>query len=64
MAHVPLLALQVLHLQPPGCYGIAYDFYTRPLEDDLPDGWFSRRGMCDLIILVYDGDASSFSEDV
>ena len=30
---------------PQGVYGISYDIYTRPTETDLPDGWFSHRGM-------------------
>jgi len=28
---------------PEGTYGIAYDLYTRNIEDILPTGWGSRR---------------------
>lgn len=35
---------QQLFLLPHALYGIAYDFYTRLIEDPLPDGWHMHRG--------------------
>ena len=41
MGQLPLLALQ-----PEGIWGISYDVFTRPTEDDVPNGWQAGRCMC------------------
>ncbi|TCD64271.1 hypothetical protein EIP91_004310 [Steccherinum ochraceum] len=35
--------LPLLTIQPQGIWGISYDVFTRPTEDDVPHGWQARR---------------------
>ncbi|KAI0057552.1 hypothetical protein BV25DRAFT_1775473, partial [Artomyces pyxidatus] len=32
-----------LYFQPQGIWGLSYDLFTRRIEDNLPNGWGSRR---------------------
>lgn len=34
----------LLNMDDEGSYGISYDIFTRVTQDDLPFGWYARRG--------------------